>query len=82
MSKLASSSSDFKPLYAAVVKGGFHSFRVFPIEKIDGSFLDSGGCFDLNLFKLAASQVERKWMGILHTFFARGYNLEGKSNNR
>jgi len=82
LSKLASSSSDFKPLYAAVAKGGFHSFRVFPIEKIDGSFLDSKGCFDLNLFKLAASQVERKWMGILHTFFARGYTLEGKSNNR
>jgi hypothetical protein len=58
LSKLASSSSDFKPLYAAVAKGGFHSFRVFPIEKLDGSFLDSEGCFDLNLFKLAASQVE------------------------
>jgi hypothetical protein len=35
LSKLASLSSDFKPLHAAVAKGGFHSFRVFPIEKID-----------------------------------------------
>jgi hypothetical protein len=34
------------------------------------------------LFKLAASQLERKLMGILHTFFPGGYNLEGKSNNR
>jgi len=34
------------------------------------------------LFKVVASQLERKWMSILHTFFPRGYNLEGKSNNR
>ncbi len=39
------------------------------------------GCFDLYLIKLAASQVERKWMGILHSL-SRGINLEGKSNNR
>jgi hypothetical protein len=47
-----------------------------------GNFLDSEGCFTLNLFKVVASQLERKWMNILHTFFPRGYNLEGKSNNR
>jgi hypothetical protein len=47
-----------------------------------GIFLDSEGCFVLNLFKLVASQLERKWISILHTFFPRGYNLEGKSNNR
>jgi hypothetical protein len=63
-------------------KEGFHSFRVFPIEKVDGNFLDSEGRFALNLFKVVASQLERKWMRILHTFFPRGYNLEGKSNNR
>jgi RNA recognition motif-containing protein len=39
------------------------------------------GCL-LNLFKVVASQLERKWMSILHTFFPRVYNLEGKSNNR
>jgi hypothetical protein len=82
LSKLASSSFDFKPLYAAIAKEGFHSFRVFPIEKVDGNFLDSEGCFALNLFKVVASQLKRKWMSILHTFFPRGYNLEGKSNNR
>jgi hypothetical protein len=82
LSKLASSSFDFKALYAAIAKEGFHSFRVFPIEKVDGSFLDSQGCFVLNLFKLVASELERKWISILHTFFPRGYNLEGKSNNR
>jgi hypothetical protein len=27
------------------------------------------GFFDLYLIKLAASQVERKWMGILRTVF-------------
>jgi hypothetical protein len=53
----------------AIVKEGFNSFRVFPIEKVDGNFLDFVGCFDLYLIKLAASQVERKWMGILHTVF-------------
>ncbi len=42
----------------------------------------SEGRFALNLFKVVASQLERKWMTILHTFFPRGYNLEGKSNNR
>jgi hypothetical protein len=36
----------------------------------------------VNLFKVVASQLERKWMRILHTFFPRGYNLEGKSSNR
>ncbi len=36
----------------------------------------------MNLFKVVASQLERKWMSILQTFFPRGYNLEGKSNNR
>jgi hypothetical protein len=82
LSKLASSSFDFKPLYAAIAKEGFHSFRVFPIEKVDGNFFDSEGRFALNLFKVVASQLERKWMSILHTFLPRGYNLEGKSNNR
>jgi hypothetical protein len=81
LSKLASSSFDFKPLYAAIAKEGFHSSRVFPIEKVEGNFLDSEGHFALNLFKVVASQLERKWMSILHTFFPRGYNLEGKSNN-
>jgi hypothetical protein len=38
LSKLASSSFDFKALYAAIAKEGFHSFRVFPIEKVDGNF--------------------------------------------
>ncbi len=42
----------------------------------------SKGRFVLNLFKVVAFQLERKWMSILHTFFPRGYNLEGKSNNR
>ncbi len=82
LSKLASSSFDFKPLYATIAKEGFHYFRLFPIEKVDGNFLDSEGHFALNLFKLAASLLERKWLSILHTFFPRGYNLEGKSNNR
>jgi hypothetical protein len=82
LSKLASSSFDFKPLYAAIAKEGFHSFRVSPIEKVDGNFLNSEGCFALNLFNVVASQLEIKWMTILHTFFPRGYNLEGKSNNR
>jgi len=82
LSQLASSSFDFKPLYAAIAKEGFHSFRVFPIEKVNGNFFDSEGRFALNLFKVVASQLERKWMSILHTFFPRGYNLEGKSNNQ
>jgi len=82
LSKLDSSSFDFKPLYVAIAKKGFHSFRVFPIEKVDGNFFDFEGRFALNLFKVVASQLERKWMSILHTFFPRGYNLEGKSNNR
>jgi hypothetical protein len=73
---------DFKPLNAAIAKEGFHSFRFFPFEKVDGNFLDSEGRFALNLFKVVAYQLERKWMSILHTFFPRGYNLEGKSNNR
>jgi hypothetical protein len=54
----------------------------FFIEKVDGIFFDSEGHFALNLLKVVASQLERKWMNILHTFFPRGYNLEGKSNNR
>jgi hypothetical protein len=82
LSKLACSSFDFKPLYAVIAKERFHSFRVFPIEKVDGNFLDSEGHSALNLFKLAASLLERKWLSILHTFFPRGYNLEGKSNSR
>jgi len=44
--------------------------------------LASKGRFALNLLKVVASQLERKWMIILHIFFPRGYNLEGKSNNR
>ncbi len=82
MSKLASSSFDFKPLYAAIAKEGFHFFRVVPIEKVDWNFLDSEGRFALNLFNVVASQLERKWMSILHTFFPRDYTLGGKSNNR
>jgi hypothetical protein len=82
LSKLANSSFDFKPLYAAIAKEGFHSFRVVPIEKVDWNFLDSEGRFALNVFKVVTSQLERKWMSILHTFFPRSYNLEGKSNNR
>ncbi len=54
----------------------------FLLKKVEGNFLDSEGRFALNLFKVVASQLERKWMSILHTFFPRGYNLEGKSNNR
>jgi hypothetical protein len=46
------------------------------------NFLHFEGCFALNLFKVVACQLERKWTSILHTFFPRGYNLEGKSNNR
>jgi hypothetical protein len=69
LSQLASSSFDFEALYAAIAKEGFHSFRVFPIKKVDGNFLDPEGCFLLNLFKLVASQLERKWISILHTFF-------------
>jgi len=71
------------PLYAAIAKQGFHSFesRVFPIKKVDGNFLDSEGCFALDLFKVVASSLEREWKSILHTFFPRGHNLEGKSNN-
>jgi hypothetical protein len=80
--KLASSSSDFEPLYVAIAEQGFHSFKVFPIKKVDGNFLDSEGCFALDLFKVVASPLEREWMSILHTFFPRGHNLEGKSNNR
>jgi hypothetical protein len=80
--QLVSSSSDFKPLYVAIAEHGFHSFRAFSIKKVDGNFLDSEGCFDLDLFKVVASQLEREWMSILHTFFPRGHNLEGKSNNR
>jgi hypothetical protein len=48
---------------------GFQFLRVFPIGKVDGNFLDFVGCFDLYLIKLAASQVESKWMGILQTVF-------------
>jgi hypothetical protein len=33
--KLASSSFDFNPLYATIAQKGFHSFRVFPIEKVE-----------------------------------------------
>ncbi len=82
MFKLASSSFDFKPLYVAIAKEGFHSFGVFPIEKIDGNFLDFEGRFALNLCKVVLLQLERKWMSILHTFYPRCYNLEGKSNNK
>jgi hypothetical protein len=46
--KLATSSSNFKPLYAAIAEQGFHSFRAFSIKKADGNFLDYEGCFDLN----------------------------------
>ncbi len=53
----------------------------FPIKTIDGNFLDSEGYFALDLFKVVASRLEREWMSILHTFFSRGHNLEGKSNN-
>ncbi len=71
------------PLYAAIAKQGFHSFelRVFPIKKVDGNFLDSEGCFALDLFKVVASSLEREWKSILYTFFPRGHNLESKSNN-
>ncbi len=82
MFKLVSSSSDFKPLCVAIAEQGFHSFRAFSIKKVDGNFLDSKGSFDLDLFKVVASQLEREWMSILHTFLPRGHNLEGKSNNR
>ena len=82
MFKLAHLSSDFKPLCAAIAKQGFHSFRAFSIKKVDGNFLDSEGSFDLDLFKVIASQLERERMSILHTFLPRGHNLEGKSNNR
>jgi hypothetical protein len=60
LSKLASSSFDFKPLYAAIAKEGFHSFRVFPIEKVDGNFLDFEGCFALNLFKVVCLSIGKK----------------------
>ncbi len=78
----ASLSSDFKALYAAIAEQGFHSFTIFSIKKVDGNFLHSEGCFDLDLFKVVASQLEREWMSILHTFFPRGHNFESKSNNR
>jgi hypothetical protein len=35
LSKLTSSSFDFKPLYATIAQEGFHSFRIFPIEKVE-----------------------------------------------
>ncbi len=42
---LASQFFDFKPLYAAIAKKGFHSFGVFPFEKTNGNFLNSKGCY-------------------------------------
>ncbi len=36
----------------------------------------------MDLFKVVASQLEREWMNILHIFFPKGHNLEGKSNNK
>ncbi len=76
-------SSDFEPLYATITEQDFHSFRsrVFPIKMVDGNFLDFESCFALDLFKVVTSQLDREWMSILHTFFPRGHNLEGKSNN-
>ncbi len=62
--------------------GCLRIFRAFSIKKVDGNFLDFEGSFDLDLFKIVASQLEREWMSILHTFLRRGHNLEGKSNNR
>jgi hypothetical protein len=34
LSQIARSSFDFKPLSVAIAKEGFHSFGVFPIEKL------------------------------------------------
>ncbi len=36
----------------------------------------------MDLFKVVAFLLETEWISILHTFFPRGHNLEGKSNSR
>ena len=65
---------DVKPLYAAIAKYGFESFRCFPIEHIEGKFANSREFYNV------AWPRELFWMRTLHTFFPRGYNLEGKSS--
>jgi hypothetical protein len=67
---------DVKPLYAAIAKYGFQSFRCFPIEHIEGNFSNSREFYNV------AWPRELFWMRTLHTFFPRGYNLEGKSSLR
>ena len=63
-----------KPLYASIAKHGFQSFRCFPIEQIEGNFRNSR-----EFYKVAWPR-ELFWMRTLHTFFPKGYNLEGKSS--
>ena len=65
-----------KPLYAAMAKSGFESFRCFPIEHIEGNFNNAR-----DFFKVARPR-ELFWMRTLHTFFPKGFNLEGKSIHR
>ena len=63
-------------LYVAIAKFGFESFRCFSIEHIEGSFRNAR-----EFYKVAWPR-ELFWMRTLHTFFPKGYNLDGKSSLR
>ena len=59
-----------------MTKSGFESFCCFPIEHIEGIFNNARA-----FFKVARPR-ELFWMRTLHTFFPKGFNLEGKSIQR
>jgi hypothetical protein len=50
------SSFEFEPLFAAYKQRGFHSFWVFPTEKVVG---DSSGKLKNTRFEIASTLVER-----------------------
>jgi hypothetical protein len=62
------SSFEFQPLFAAYKQRGFHSFWVFPIEKVVG---DSSGKLKNRRFEIASTLVERKCMNILRSRYNR-----------
>jgi hypothetical protein len=62
------SSFEFEPLFAAYKQRGFHSFWVFPTEKVVG---DSSGKWKSTRFEITSTLVERKCMNILCSFCPR-----------
>ncbi len=65
VSILVSLSFEFKPLYAALAKEGFHSLRVFPLQNVHGDFRGSADRTYHKLLKLSSGKKMDKYFTFL-----------------